>query len=143
MGGHESRARTVVAVALVDDLTRPTRLLAARRTAPEPLAGRWEFPGGKVEPGEALEAALRRELREELGIDVCLGDQLLGPDGGLWPLLPGWRLALWWALARERPEPLQDHDELRWLRREELHAVPWLESNRAVLAAVAGALLDG
>jgi len=52
-------------------------------------------------------------------------------------------LALWWALARERPEPLQDHDELRWLRREELHAVPWLESNRAVLAAVAGALLDG
>lgn len=54
----------VVGAALLDG----GRLLAARRSAPEELAGRWELPGGKVERGEAPEAALVRELREELGI---------------------------------------------------------------------------
>ena len=60
----------VVAAAIVDDLDQPTRLLAARRTEPPALAGGWEFPGGKVDPGETPEAALIRELREELAIDT-------------------------------------------------------------------------
>ncbi len=140
---HGIRDRSVVAAALVDDLSRPTRLLAARRTAPLALAGRWELPGGKVERRESLEQALRRELLEELGVTLRLGEQLTPPDPTGWPLPHGWRMQVWWAVAENSPRPLQDHDELRWLRREEFHAVPWLESNRAVLAAVAGALLDG
>ena len=60
----------VVGGAVLDSLTGPGRLLAARRTAPPQFAGMWEFPGGKVEPGEAPEAALHRELQEELGIGV-------------------------------------------------------------------------
>ena len=63
----------VVAAVIVDDLTHPTRLLAARRAAPRALAGGWEFPGGKVEPGEDPIAALHRELAEELQITVDLG----------------------------------------------------------------------
>jgi len=58
----------VAAVALVD---RDNRVLIARRPEGKSLAGLWEFPGGKVGPGESPEEALRRELAEELGIEVC------------------------------------------------------------------------
>jgi 8-oxo-dGTP diphosphatase len=58
----------VAAAALVD---RDNRVLIAKRPAGKAMAGLWEFPGGKVGPGETPEAALRRELREELGIEVC------------------------------------------------------------------------
>lgn len=57
----------VVACALVD---ADGRVLVAQRPAGKPMAGLWEFPGGKVEPGETPEAALIRELHEELSIDV-------------------------------------------------------------------------
>ena len=53
------------------------RVLLARRTEGRDLAGAWEFPGGKREPGETAEAALARELQEELGIDVDVGDPLI------------------------------------------------------------------
>ncbi len=58
----------VVAVALVD---RDGRVLLAERPAGKDMAGLWEFPGGKIEPGETPEAALVRELKEELGVDTA------------------------------------------------------------------------
>ena len=60
--------QVVVGAAIVRD----GRVLACRRTAPPEAAGRWELPGGKVEPGEAPEAALVREVREELGCDIAV-----------------------------------------------------------------------
>jgi len=110
-------ARLVVGAAVVDALDSPRLLLAARRTRPERLAGGWELPGGKVEPGESPVQALRRELREELGVEVELGVRLSGPmQDGAWPLSPEYRMLVWLVrITGGEPQPLEDHDELRWL----------------------------
>ncbi|WP_166346446.1 (deoxy)nucleoside triphosphate pyrophosphohydrolase [Phytoactinopolyspora limicola] len=124
----------VVAAAIVDDLTVPRRLLAARRTAPPRLAGQWEFPGGKVERGERPRAALRRELREELGIEVRLGTEVPGPKAGYWALAPGLVMRLWWAVVSGgQPTPRQDHDELRWLDTGQWLDVPWLAADVGIV----------
>ncbi|MBL0886694.1 (deoxy)nucleoside triphosphate pyrophosphohydrolase [Myceligenerans indicum] len=128
----------VVAAALVDDLDQPARMLAARRTRPEALAGRWEFPGGKVDQGETPVSALHRELREELGVTAELGREVPGPDDdGSWPLTERYRMRLWIARITEgHPEPLEDHDELRWLSSAELHDVDWIEGDLPIVTAL-------
>jgi 8-oxo-dGTP diphosphatase len=69
------RVRVVAAV-----VRRGGRILATRRLPGGPLGGMWEFPGGKVEPGEDEAAALARELREELGCDARVGELLFRHD---------------------------------------------------------------
>ena len=104
----------VVAAAIVDDLDRPTRLLAARRTEPPALAGGWELPGGKVDPGETADEALHREIREELGVTVRTGALLPAPtEDGRWPLGDRYRMTVWLAVVVEGdPQPIEDHDAL-------------------------------
>ncbi|MPV88020.1 NUDIX domain-containing protein [Georgenia ruanii] len=127
----------MVAAAIVDSLATPTRVLCARRSAPLALAGRWELPGGKVEPGEAAEAALHRELDEELGVTVRLGDQLPGPEEGDWPILAGRTMRVWLAeLVAGTPRPLADHSELRWVAHEALEDLDWLDPDRPIAAAL-------
>ena len=133
----------VVGAAIVDDPTRPTRLLAARRAPTERHAGRWELPGGKVDPGESLIEALVREIREELGTTVRPVERLDGPlEGGWWSLTePGgqvqYRMAVWLATVTDRPRPVEGHDELRWLSRQEVFSVDWLEGDLPVITELA------
>ncbi|WP_433876588.1 (deoxy)nucleoside triphosphate pyrophosphohydrolase [Sinomonas atrocyanea] len=147
---HEERQETVngaaaatlvqvVGGAIVDSLERPGRLLAARRTAPPALAGLWEFPGGKVEPGEAPEDGLRRELAEELGIDVVLGDEVPGPLAQGWPLNGRAAMRVWLAeVTAGVPKPLEDHDELLWVSLEgrALQDLPWIPADLPIVDAV-------
>ncbi len=132
-------ARTlVVAAVIVDDLDAPTVLLAARRARPADLAGQWEFPGGKVDDGESPEAAVHRELREELGVSVRLGREVVGPDDGAWILTDRYVMRLWWAaLTAGDPEPLVEHDELRWLPRGAWLSVPWLAGDVRIVEHLA------
>jgi len=133
----------VVAAAIVDDLHQPRRLLAAQRSAPPELAGFWEFPGGKVEPGEDPAAALHREIREELGVEIRLGAEIRPPDGTVWPLAGTTTMRLWLAqIVRGAPSPLEDHDELRWLQAGIWRGVPWLPADVVVVHALERELLD-
>ncbi|MDT8760972.1 (deoxy)nucleoside triphosphate pyrophosphohydrolase [Sphingomonas psychrotolerans] len=110
----------VVAAALAD---RDGRVLVQQRPAGKPMAGLWEFPGGKVEPGELPEAALARELAEELGVEVGL--EALVPIAFASEALAGRHLLLLLYVARSwkgTPEPRHATD-LQWVRPAEMRAL--------------------
>ncbi|WP_344057723.1 (deoxy)nucleoside triphosphate pyrophosphohydrolase [Terrabacter lapilli] len=127
--------RLVVGAAIVDDLERPTRLLSARRTEPSALAGGWELPGGKVDEGESPLSALHREVLEELGVRIRLGVHVPGPlPGSTWPLGDRYEMLVWLAEVVEGdPQPIEDHDELRWLELDDLRAVGWLPADLPIV----------
>jgi 8-oxo-dGTP diphosphatase len=135
LGQDEPVLVQVVGAALV----RGGAVLASRRTAPAHLAGLWEFPGGKVEPGEDDEEALRRELREELGVEVAVGLRI-GPE-----LLLGTTAVLRVYLAELLSgEPQEvDHDAHRWLTADELYDVAWIPADAPVLATLEKHLRGG
>jgi 8-oxo-dGTP diphosphatase len=129
----------VVGAAVVDDLERPSTLLAGRRIGPPHLAGGWELPGGKVEEGENPVQALHRELAEEIGVQVELGVEIpgsRGPKAG-WPLQPGHSMRVWLArVVAGEPAPIEDHDELRVLGQGEWLDVPWLPADVPIVRAL-------
>jgi 8-oxo-dGTP diphosphatase len=108
------------------------RLLAAQRAEPAELAGGWEFPGGKVDPGESDEDALVRECLEELDVKIELGDRV----GGDWPLGPGTVLRVWIGRVVEGEPTALEHRALRWLGPAELDDVAWLPGDRPVIEAI-------
>ena len=121
---------TVAAVALID---RDGRVLVQQRPEGKPMAGLWEFPGGKVEPGETPEAALVRELDEELGIEVpsaCLAPAVFASAP-----LDGRHLVLLLYICRKwrgLPQPLEG-GTLRWARPLELHGLAMPPADRPLI----------
>lgn len=121
--------RTLVVGAAI---IRDGAVLAARRTAPVEAAGRWEFPGGKVEPTESPDVALVREIAEELGCRIEVTGWLPGTAviGAAHEL----RVACG-VLTEGEPTPTE-HDLIRWVSADELDEVDWLDPDRPFLAAL-------
>ncbi|MFV9635330.1 MULTISPECIES: (deoxy)nucleoside triphosphate pyrophosphohydrolase [Mycobacterium] len=113
----------VVAGALIDAGV----LLVAQRERPPELAGLWELPGGKVSAGETDEAALARELHEELGVEVTVGARL-GADVALGPTTSLRAYVVTRTGGTLHPN---DHRALRWVTADELDGLAWVPADRA------------
>ena len=121
---------TVVAAALVDS---ERRILLQQRAPDRAMAGLWEFPGGKVEPGELPEAALARELEEELGVAVAA--ESLTPACFASAPLGERHLILLLYLCREwrgEPQPL-DASALKWCALEDMRAEEMPPADRPLI----------
>lgn len=125
----------VVAVAMLDG---EGRVLLQQRPPGKPMAGLWEFPGGKIEPGERPEAALARELHEELGITLRVED--LSPIAfASEPLAGRHLLLLLYGLRAWDGEPAAHHaTELRWVTPAEMRTLPMPPADVPLVEALAG-----
>lgn len=135
MTGTESRKTVNVVAAIMLDAAG--RVLAVQ-CPPHKHNGGWEFPGGKIEPGEAPQAALHREIAEELGVQIEVGELLHTVE---WDY-PAFHLSMQCFTCRAGQEPLQlrEHAAARWLSADELDSVPWLPADVDLLPHVAALL---
>ncbi|MGZ0710613.1 (deoxy)nucleoside triphosphate pyrophosphohydrolase (plasmid) [Coraliomargarita sp. W4R53] len=135
---HEQRPLEVVAAVI----ERDGMLLACRRAPGKSAAGLWEFPGGKVEPGESQSDALAREIREELGVEITVFAHLTTND----TLVDGRviRLVCLRArLAEAAPTASIDHDALEWMQPSELHGRDWATPDLPAVHLLAGSAAPG
>lgn len=110
------------------------RYLVARRNPGGSQGGKWEFPGGKQEPGETPEQALAREFAEELSVPVTIGRRLHVGSFENGPKT--YRLEAWETRLDGRDFRLTEHQELRWVTPEELGALDLSDSDRQVAQAL-------
>jgi 8-oxo-dGTP diphosphatase len=121
--------RKVVAAIIMED----GKVLIGKRKEGFPMAHKWEFPGGKMEPGETPEACLRRELEEELGITAEIGPFFGSAMSGQDSPYP---IELFVYLATYRasgPLSLNEHEELRWVSPPELGSYDFPEADRPIV----------
>ncbi len=119
-----------VAAAVIRD---GDRVFAAQRAG-----GGWEFPGGKIEPGESPKQALIREIREELDLGIAVGGSLAVLEYDY----PAFHLSMqcFWCRITEGTPVLKEHADARWLGAEDLDSVDWLPADRALIGQVRAAL---
>ncbi len=108
--------------------------LVARRNPGGSQGGKWEFPGGKLEPGETAEQALAREFAEELSIPVAVGRRLF--EGSFRNGAKTYRLEAWQTTLLGRDFRLTEHQEIRWVAPDQLRNLDLSDSDRQVAEAL-------
>ena len=123
----------VVAAVIADDLDHPTKILATERGYGE-FKGQWEFPGGKIEKGETPEEAIRREIREELEVEIEVGPLL----GTIEYDYPNFHLSMDTFLAevREGTIVLKEAEAAKWLTKDQLDSVAWLPADVTLIEKI-------
>lgn len=123
----------VVAAIICDNMEAPSRIFATAKGYGD-FKGQWEFPGGKIEAGEASEEALRREIREELDTDIEVGDLLTTIEYDY----PGFHLSMdcFWAQVKSGELVLKEAEAARWLTRDELYDVQWLPADLSLIEMI-------
>ena len=121
-------ARQVVVAAIIE---RGGRVLVSQRGPGVGHPGRWEFPGGKREPGERDVEALARELREELDVEVEIGPMVWSTKAG--PLVLRFFRCVW--LPAQRPRAIGSV-QFRWVRREDLADLSFPPADRDLIGAI-------
>ena len=106
-----------------------------------PYKDGWEFPGGKIEPGETATEALKREIREELDTEIEVGDCLTSVEYDY----PEFHLSMecFWAKVLSGDLILREHEAARWLSAEEMDCVDWLPADRILIDPIQKRLRDG
>ncbi len=124
--------KTIKVVAAI--ITKDNRIFATQRGYGDFKDG-WEFPGGKVEPGEKPEEAIVREIKEELGADIIVTGFLTTVEHDY----PQFHLSMdcFWAELKEGTEMvLKEHEAAKWLAKDELDSVDWLPADVKVVEAI-------
>jgi mutator protein MutT len=121
-----------IGVAVICD--RHGNILIDRRLNKGEMAGLWEFPGGKIEPGETVEACIAREIKEEINLDVKVGDRLILIEHDY----PKFKVSLyvhWCEYLGGEPETIECQ-EIRWVAPKDLGEFTFPEANQAIIDAI-------
>lgn len=130
-----SQGRVIEVVAAV--IEHHGMFLACRRRPEKAAGGKWEFPGGKIEPGETNEAAIVREIQEELGTAIDVVSRLRTDDTTVGNNVIR-LICLRAQLRGDVPTNSSDHDELRWVSPTDLSALDWAEPDLPAVAELSG-----
>ena len=127
------KAIHVVAAIICDNMDEKNKIFATARGYGE-FKGGWEFPGGKVEPGETVQEALKREIMEELNTKIKIGEQIDTVEYDY----PNFHLSMdcFWAEVLEGTLELKEAEAAKWLTKDELDSVEWLPADISLIEKI-------